>query len=49
MRRPALAATAAIAIAIVAQPTQAVTQVRYQTAQGGVVCHLSNPGTNPTA
>lgn len=49
MREHLLAATAAIAIATVAPPTHAVTQTRYQTAQGGVVCHLSNPGTNPTA
>ena len=48
MRTQVLAA-AAIAIAAVVQPTQAVPQIRYQTAQGGIVCQLNIPTTDTKA
>ena len=44
MKLPLIASIAALALAAIASPATAGTDVRYQTAQGGVVCR----GTDPT-
>lgn len=47
MRNMLLLAAATMGLGATFGRAQAVTQTRYQTAQGGIVCHLSSPGTNP--